>query len=79
MRYGVVGMFTLAVIGATTAQAGSANMSAWRLAQSENACLINCSAENESCKRTCPTTYAGPCLSACDNQAQFCRQSCQRK
>jgi hypothetical protein len=50
-----------------------------RLAQSSSACLVNCASENDSCKRLCPVTYSGPCVSACDNQAQFCRQNCQRR
>jgi hypothetical protein len=79
MRFGLFGIFTLVVIGATAGRAGSASVDPWRMAQSENVCLVNCSAGNESCKRTCPSTYAGPCWSACDNQAQVCRQSCQRK
>jgi hypothetical protein len=79
MRFGLLGILTLIVIGVTAVQAGAASVSPWRVAQSENACLVNCSAQNETCKRTCPSTYAGPCLGACDNQAQVCRQSCRQK
>ena len=52
---------------------------AFRVAQSNSACIANCSYQNESCKRVCPTTFNVPCLNACDNQAQTCRQGCQVK
>jgi hypothetical protein len=61
------------------AHAASPARSPWRVAESGNACLINCASQNDSCKRMCPTSYSGPCLSACDNQAQFCQQSCRGK
>jgi hypothetical protein len=48
-----------------------------RVADSSDVCFANCSSESASCKRLCPTTYNVPCLSACDNQAQACMQSCQ--
>jgi hypothetical protein len=44
-----------------------------------DACYANCSSDNASCKRACPTTFSTPCLSACDSQLQTCRQGCQRK
>jgi hypothetical protein len=50
-----------------------------RVAETANACLVNCASQNDACKRTCPTTYNGPCVSACDNQVNFCRQTCQGK
>ena len=43
-----------------------------------DACFANCSAQSDSCKRTCPTTFSTPCLNACDSQAQTCRQGCRR-
>jgi hypothetical protein len=55
------------------------NKARWRVAESANVCLVNCASENDSCKRMCPPTYSVPCMSACDNQAQFCRQACQQK
>jgi hypothetical protein len=79
MRFATVGLFALLIAGATAAHAGSANESPWRVAQNANACLINCASQNDSCKRMCPSSYSGPCLSACDNQAQFCQQNCQRR
>ncbi len=44
-----------------------------------DACFANCSDQNASCKRVCPTTLGAPCLSACDSQAQTCRLNCQRR
>ena len=71
-------LFCVATMG-PTASASLGGKSVWRVAQAENACLISCANENDSCKRLCPTTYSVSCISACDNQAQFCRQNCQRK
>jgi hypothetical protein len=65
--------------GVAFADTGLERRTSWRVAESANVCLINCSSQNDACRRTCPTTYNGPCISACDNQAQFCRQSCQQK
>ncbi len=62
-----------------SASASPSGKVVWRVAQAANACLINCASESDSCKRVCPATYSGPCISACDNQAQFCRQNCQRR
>ena len=67
------------LISAAFAYDGPATMRTMRVAQSNNACLANCSYQNESCKRVCPATYNVPCLSACDSQAQTCRQGCQTK
>jgi hypothetical protein len=61
------------------AYAKSEGRTSWRVADALNACVINCASDSDSCKRLCPATYNGPCSSACDNQAQFCRQNCQRK
>ena len=44
-----------------------------------DACAANCSAQAESCKRACPTTFSTPCLTACDNQGGTCRRSCNAK
>jgi hypothetical protein len=44
-----------------------------------DACFANCSSQNASCKRVCPTTFNVPCLNACDSQMQTCSQSCQRR
>jgi hypothetical protein len=82
MKYALTVSLILAVSGIALANAGgitNANKAAQRVADASNACLINCASENESCKRVCPTAYNVPCLSACDNQAQFCRQACQNK
>jgi hypothetical protein len=61
------------------ASASPSGKVAWRVAQAGNACLVNCASENDSCKRLCSATYNVPCFSACDNQAQFCRQNCERR
>jgi hypothetical protein len=65
--------------GAAFADSGLERKSSWRLAETVNACLVNCASQNEACRRICPTTYNGPCIGACDNQAQFCKQTCQQK
>jgi hypothetical protein len=59
------------------AHADVLNIKKYRIADSSDACFANCSNQNASCKRVCPTTFNTPCLSACDSQAQTCRQSCQ--
>jgi hypothetical protein len=74
-----IGALTLLLIGAPFAHAESLSKARWHVAESANTCLVNCASQNDSCKRTCPVTYSGPCVSACDNQAQFCRQACQQK
>jgi hypothetical protein len=75
MKYAFGGAVILALSGAAYAGNGPK----LRFADAAAACLVNCSNENESCKRVCPTTFNVPCLTACDNQAQACRQNCQRK
>ena len=42
------------------------------------ACMTKCSSDDSTCRRTCPITFSGPCLSSCDNRSQSCRQGCQR-
>lgn len=44
-----------------------------------DACFANCANANAACRRVCPATFSTPCLSACDSQAQTCRQGCQSK
>ena len=65
--------------GTALASEGPTKKRTLRIADSSGACLANCSYQNDSCKRVCPTTYNVPCLSACDSQAQTCRQGCQNK
>ena len=80
MKTATIGLlFALLFAGAASADAGPLNKARWRVAESANVCLVNCASENDSCKRMCPPTYSVPCMSACDNQAQFCRQACQQK
>jgi hypothetical protein len=79
MKLAAIGIFALLIAGTTAADAGSANKSLWRVADAATACFISCASQNDSCKRMCPTTFNGTCIGACDNQAQFCRQSCQQK
>ena len=76
MKSATIAILALILSGAAVANAGKTG---WRVAQSADACLVSCASQNDSCKRMCPTSYNGPCMSACDNQAQFCRQSCQQK
>jgi hypothetical protein len=79
MRFAAVGLFALVIAGATAAHTGSASKSPWRVVESANACLVSCASQNDSCGRMCPSAYSGPCLSACDSQAQFCQLNCQPK
>jgi hypothetical protein len=66
-----------AMFGTAIADSGP-SMSKLRIADaSSDACFANCSSENQSCRRVCPTTLSTPCLSSCDSQMQTCRQSCQ--
>ena len=67
------------LVSAVLASEGPTTKRPLRVADSGSACLANCSYQNESCKRVCPTTFNVPCLSACDSQAQTCRQGCQMK
>jgi hypothetical protein len=79
MRSAVIGITILAFSTPAFAGAATTTKATWRVAESANACLMNCDSQEQSCKRLCPATYNTPCISACDNQAQFCRQSCQQK
>lgn len=77
MKSTTIRVLLLILASTAVSDAGWGARAAWRVAQSANACLTNCASQNDSCKRICPTTYNGPCISACDNQAQVCRQACQ--
>jgi hypothetical protein len=79
MKYALSAMLVCVCFAGGSANAKSEGRASWRVADALNACLINCASESDSCKRLCPATYNVPCISACDNQAQFCRQNCQRK
>jgi len=70
-------IFFLGLFQAALANPDATNRFKLRLADSADVCFANCSSESASCKRLCPTTYNVPCLSACDNQAQACRQNCR--
>ena len=35
------------------------------------ACQTKCSNDDASCRRACPITFSGPCLSSCDNRTQM--------
>lgn len=79
MKLALCAVFSLALIGA--AAAGQTNFSVGKLRLADaasDACLAGCANQNESCKRTCPTTLGAPCQSSCDSQAQTCRQGCRR-
>jgi hypothetical protein len=79
MKIASIGSIALLFVGAISAYADSLGKPYPHIADAASACLVNCASQNDSCKRMCPATYNGPCMSACDNQAQFCRQSCQQK
>ena len=79
MKFVFCAVLSLAFIG--TAAAGQDNVSIGKLRLADaasDACLANCASQNDSCKRVCPTTLGAPCQSACDSQAQTCRQGCRR-
>ena len=79
MRYVLALLIAWGAFGLAPALAGLAKMTGQRVADASEACLANCSIDNASCKRSCPTGFNGSCISACDRQAQFCSQNCQRK
>jgi hypothetical protein len=72
-------IFWVALLSAVSfgaiAQTGGGQQSSGRGAV--EACLTKCSNDDASCRRVCPVTFSGPCLSSCDSRAQSCRQSCQ--
>jgi hypothetical protein len=70
----------IGLLGSAKAEVGFPSNDKIRLADAAaDACYANCASDNASCKRACPTTFNVPCLTACDNQSQSCRQSCQRR
>jgi hypothetical protein len=78
MKSALAAALVLALAGTAFAQTGTDLRTRLRLADAtSDACMANCSNANASCKRVCPTTFNAPCLSACDSQAQTCRQGCQ--
>lgn len=79
MKCALTVVVIFALSGMAPSEAGAATKIGLRVADAADACLVNCSSENASCKRACPTTFNGPCINACDSQAQFCTQNCQRK
>jgi hypothetical protein len=64
---------------ASYAQANDIYFGKYRVADSADACMANCSTQSASCKRVCPTTFNTPCLNACDSQAQTCQRGCQAR
>ena len=79
MRYILVLLVASIAFGVAPTSAGIVRKVGPRVADATEACLSSCSSESASCKRACPTTFNGPCINACDSQAQFCTQNCQRK
>jgi len=74
----LVAVFLASLIG--TASAGASRFNKMRLADAAtDACFASCTDTNASCKRVCPATFSTPCISACDSQAQTCRQSCRTR
>jgi hypothetical protein len=80
MKFGLGAAVLLLTIAAAAAGQNPRDMGKWRLADAaSDACFANCASQNNSCKRVCPVTLNTPCLSACDSQAQTCRQGCQSR
>ena len=79
MKFAFGAALLLSLIGPARAEPGIVIKSKLRFADAADACFANCTNQNASCKRVCPTTFSTPCLSACDSQAQTCRQSCQNR
>jgi hypothetical protein len=72
--------FLMALVGAAAAEPGVLSKKKFLYADAaSDACFAGCANDNASCKRVCPTTLGTPCLSACDSQAQTCRQGCQNR
>lgn len=84
MKLALCAVLSLLLIGTASAGQGSAgqgNVSIGKLRLADaasDACLAGCASQNDSCKRVCPTTLGAPCQSACDSQAQTCRQGCRK-
>ena len=80
MKLVLCAALSLLLIGAAAAGQGSVSIGRLRLADAAtDACFANCANQNDACKRVCPITLGAPCQSACDSQAQTCRQSCQNR
>jgi hypothetical protein len=80
MKLALCAALSLLLIEASAAGQGNVSIGKWRLADAaSDACFANCASQNDACKRVCPTTLGAPCQSACDSQAQTCRQSCQNR
>ena len=78
MKLALSAALFLALIGSAVAGQSNVSIGKLRLADAaSDACFANCASQNDACKRVCPTTLGAPCQSACDSQAQTCRQSCQ--
>ena len=68
------------LFGVAAANAGTMGNGKFRMADATaDACFASCTSQNESRKRVCPATLGAPCLSACDSQAQTCRQGCRSR
>ena len=79
MKLALSAVLSLLLIGAAAAGQSNVSIGKLRLADAaSDACLANCTSQNDACKRVCPTTLGAPCQSACDAQAQTCRESCRR-
>jgi hypothetical protein len=79
MKYALGAAFLFYLGGTAVAGTTSVGFSKMRFADAAaDACFANCASENASCKRVCPITFSTPCLSACDNRLQTCRQGCQK-
>ena len=80
MKLVLCAVLSLLLIGTAAAGQNNVSIGKWRLADAaSDACFANCANQNDACKRTCPATLGAPCRSACDSQAQTCRQSCQNR
>ena len=78
MKLALSAALFLALIGSAVAGQSNVSIGKLRLADAaSDACFANCASQNDACKRVCPTTLGAPCQSACDSQAQTCRQGCQ--
>jgi hypothetical protein len=79
MRIALAVAFVFLLAATSGAEAATLKIGKYRVADGSVACFANCSNQNASCKRVCPTTFNTPCLNACDSQLQTCRQSCQSR
>ena len=80
MKLMLCAVLSLLLIGTATARQANVSIGKLQLANAaSDACFANCARQNEACRRVCPTTLGAPCQSACDAEAQTCRQSCQNR